>query len=476
MSLRKGVPPPVPRFTASTPRSFSTSVSAPVKSGVRRRRDKVGKALYYIAGLGVTSAAAGSVWAFLREHHMLPSEYYEWEHSIDWQELMLCATMANMTSRSAEYLDAWFRKETPLVPDTDWQRAADGLATVSRDLPSVHSKYFVFAGRTQDGRKVRIVCIRGSVAKENWRVNFRSSKVWDPITGCAIHRGFLQVANLLLLDLLENGLLDKDSEIKLVGHSQGGAVAVILAMMLSTMNYRISGVMTFGAPKVTDKEGAEKFKDLPILRVTNENDIVPVLGLPGVGKKRTPNESGTTLRSMKSMGGVSAGVGGYEHLGSQLVLLRPRKRVCMECARKEGKRALRGELGDSDVTVMPSPPPSQIPLHLDDAFDFSVLSDDYPYTNQGEKDVSETNSNKGPVVPACPHGLIEGGSYFQPQGGMRGFFDSLPMRFSIRNFQHRMHYYEESIKCRLEEDIKRRSRAEEDMIHKGGTPVPPLGI
>jgi hypothetical protein len=67
-------------------------------------------------------------------------------------------------------------------------------------------------------------------------------------------------------------------------------VAVILAIYLDVDGYTVSGVTTFGQPKVTDRSGADKFKHIPITRVVNEMDMVPLvphseatlLELPGI--------------------------------------------------------------------------------------------------------------------------------------------------------------------------------------------------
>ena len=63
----------------------------------------------------------------------------------------------------------------------------------------------------------------------------------------------------------------------MVGHSLGGAVASILAINLDIDGYKVGGVTTFGQPKFTDKVGMEKYKHIPITRVVNEKDVVPLV-------------------------------------------------------------------------------------------------------------------------------------------------------------------------------------------------------
>merc|ERR1712048_437139 len=73
-------------------------------------------------------------------------------------------------------------------------------------------------------------------------------------------------------------LLDLGAEITLSGHSLGGAVATIVGMRLQARGYCVIQVMTFGAPKVMDRLGAQgqAFRDR-VLRITNLLDPVPLL-------------------------------------------------------------------------------------------------------------------------------------------------------------------------------------------------------
>jgi hypothetical protein len=79
----------------------------------------------------------------------------------------------------------------------------------------------------------------------------------------------------------------------------GGAIAVILMMFLKEDGYRIEKCITFGQPKITDRKGAEMCHDLPLLRVINHEDIVPLM---------PPRTVWTQLQ------------GGYHHFGSEIIL------------------------------------------------------------------------------------------------------------------------------------------------------------
>jgi triacylglycerol lipase len=61
------------------------------------------------------------------------------------------------------------------------------------------------------------------------------------------------------------------------GHSYGGAAAVIVLMLLKEDGLRLGQAMTFGQPKVTNRDGVRKYRSLPLLRFINDKDPVPLL-------------------------------------------------------------------------------------------------------------------------------------------------------------------------------------------------------
>ncbi len=68
-----------------------------------------------------------------------------------------------------------------------------------------------------------------------------------------------------------------DAPIHITGHSLGGAIAVIIGMYFTKEGKEIEDITTFGQPKVTNVTGARVFSELPLTRVVNENDIVPLV-------------------------------------------------------------------------------------------------------------------------------------------------------------------------------------------------------
>ena len=93
--------------------------------------------------------------------------------------------------------------------------------------------------------------------------------------GVPVHEGFGEDARAawsFARPLLRPGL-----ETRLTGHSLGGAIAVLLAMKLRVEGQALGRAITFGQPKVTTEAGVARFRDLPLLRVVNHDDPVPLL-------------------------------------------------------------------------------------------------------------------------------------------------------------------------------------------------------
>lgn len=136
--------------------------------------------------------------------------------------------------------------------------------------------YYIYHELTGHGEKVQQIFIRGTCVPEDGVSNVLIAKDWDEELGCHLHHGFRQRAAEVLESL--EPLLDVEANITLSGHSLGGAVATIVGMRLQARGFKVQEVVTFGAPKVTDVEGARahEFRER-VLRVSNLLDPVPLL-------------------------------------------------------------------------------------------------------------------------------------------------------------------------------------------------------
>jgi hypothetical protein len=167
-----------------------------------------------------------------------------------------------------------------------------------------------------DRRQIQWIAVRGSQNLRNWFLNLRYMQ--RPFTKnfqnrrvlVDLHWGFYEAAEEIYKAILP--YLRPDYPIRLTGHSLGGAIAVLLLMFLKEDGYAIERCVTFGQPKVTDQRGADQCQHLPLLRVVNHQDIVPLL------------PPGTPLTQLQ---------GNYAHFGQE-IYLHPERHFSDHCPRR----------------------------------------------------------------------------------------------------------------------------------------------
>jgi len=149
-----------------------------------------------------------------------------------------------------------------------------------------------------EGRKVQYAAVRGTIDKKNLSEDLDIHVQADRETGLPLHAGFDAAADVLYADMKPR--LKRGYKTYFVGHSLGGAVAVLLAAYAIRDGYDVERVVTFGQPRFTTAAGIEGLAALPITRVVDENDMVPMLP---PATKRHPE------------------YGSYEHIGEEIILL-----------------------------------------------------------------------------------------------------------------------------------------------------------
>lgn len=128
---------------------------------------------------------------------------------------------------------------------------------------------------TNDKTREHIIAVRGTSNIENVIVDAAFVLVPDKLTGIDIHQGFLVSARDIYQQILPE--LNPEYKINTIGHSLGGAAALILAMMLDAQGHSIGEVITFGQPKVTNISGSRTFKHLNVTRLVTPKDVVPLM-------------------------------------------------------------------------------------------------------------------------------------------------------------------------------------------------------
>ncbi len=126
-----------------------------------------------------------------------------------------------------------------------------------------------------EARRVQWVVVRGTANLMNAAEDADYVKVKAPDLGIEVHQGFLDDADAawtFVRPLLRPGV-----ETRITGHSLGGALAVLTAMRVQLAGLPVARVVTFGQPKVTNEAGVARFRALPLLRVVNHDDPVPLL-------------------------------------------------------------------------------------------------------------------------------------------------------------------------------------------------------
>ncbi len=161
---------------------------------------------------------------------------------------------------------------------------------------------------TESRTDVQWITVRGTSNPKNVFVDGRIKVIREPLLGLYLHGGFLRAAREAY-DALQSKI-DPGRELRITGHSLGGAVALILTGMFSEdpAGFHMGRTVTFGQPMVTDSNGVKVLKKYSLLRVVNRWD--PVAILPFI-LSRTHFEFPPTIF--------------YHHVGPQLTLSRAKK-------------------------------------------------------------------------------------------------------------------------------------------------------
>lgn len=176
---------------------------------------------------------------------------------------------------------------------------------------------------------LQVVTVRGTDNLKNVAEDAEYIPSNNPKLGIYVHRGFDTDAIKIYADLLPH--LDKSHEVRVTGHSLGAAISTLLMMYLHEDGFQMGPSINFGQPKVTNKKGVQRYDFLPLLRVVDENDVVPLV---------------PPITLLDSLHGI------YEHLGEEVILLKGEHYVYLP--RHDATRRSVGDfwdqLGDESIT------------------------------------------------------------------------------------------------------------------------------
>ena len=160
-------------------------------------------------------------------------------------------------------------------------------------------RYFL---ERNDKTHTQFIAVRGTANNENFSEDLNIAVREDRKVDIPVHSGFDLAARSIYDDV--KPYLTPGYKTYVTGHSLGGAVAAILAIYMIEDGVAVDRVVTFGQPRFTTANGVKRLSSLPLTRVVDENDIVPMV---------PPN----TLI-------IDPRFGPYEHVGAEVILLKER--------------------------------------------------------------------------------------------------------------------------------------------------------
>jgi hypothetical protein len=156
-------------------------------------------------------------------------------------------------------------------------------------------RYFL---EQDDKRHIQIITIRGTNNNQNISEDLDYTVRDDRQAAIPVHTGFDRAARLVYQDV--KPYLKPGYKTYVTGHSLGGAVAAIVAIYLIEDGVTVERVVTFGQPRFTTTDGAKRLQFLPLTRVVDENDIVPLVPPSNLSDPR---------------------FGSFDHVGEEVILL-----------------------------------------------------------------------------------------------------------------------------------------------------------
>ena len=190
----------------------------------------------------------------------------------------------------------WFALRAKAAYDQEAQIRAAFPDTVRVNLvPDTDVQYFL---ELDSKAGIQAINIRGTANLQNIKQDTEYIPSKNKRLNIYVHSGFDADTYKIYLDILP--FLKKEFKVRLTGHSLGAAISSLLMIYLHADGFDIERSINFGQPKFTNKDGVNRYEFLPLTRVVDENDVVPLV--PPV----------TLLDSLHGM---------YEHLGDEIILL-----------------------------------------------------------------------------------------------------------------------------------------------------------
>lgn len=121
-----------------------------------------------------------------------------------------------------------------------------------------------------------VIAFRGSDEVQDWIKNFTFFSKKQ--LGYSLHSGFLDITSRIFPHIHFQLSRIRPRPLFITGHSLGGAMAVVCALIFTRLNEDFKGLYTFGQPRVFKHGSAQKFNAITkgrYFRYENNNDGVP---------------------------------------------------------------------------------------------------------------------------------------------------------------------------------------------------------
>lgn len=138
------------------------------------------------------------------------------------------------------------------------------------------TKYFIWHDTAAASGPRWYVVIRGTSDFENIFEDINYPKVLDPELRLWVHGGYYGIAGKIL-DRVRELKIPRQDQIWVTGHSLGGSVALIVYLHLQREGSVLGPLYTFGQPRTLAKDAWDRYRCLPIVRVVNRGDFVPLV-------------------------------------------------------------------------------------------------------------------------------------------------------------------------------------------------------
>lgn len=142
-----------------------------------------------------------------------------------------------------------------------------------------HFNFGIVRGLVLDSPSVLVIAFSGSQTWKDWLSNLDMRKMRTPFGG--IHTGFMRSFHDIQYELLPyiRALSIVNKPIVICGHSRGGALAMLLAVILHQCGIPIHAVYALCSPKIGGEDFVEYWHKtgIPLYLVVNGSDPVPSL-------------------------------------------------------------------------------------------------------------------------------------------------------------------------------------------------------